>query len=188
MKKKKGFTLVELLVVIAILAVLATVSVVGYTSFIEKANLSNDRTTIEMINENLAAASVAQKPETAGEAIAMLYKLDVYGEKLTAYTVGYKYVYNLEENAFYLVDEDGAAVYPGKVSREKLWALYNDRPEDKIPGFTNYVATGSISNQAALDAVFGDGASYRFDLQKSGFLMGTVGSNVTVVSGIVPSA
>lgn len=40
-KKTKGFTLVELLVVIAILAVLATVSVVGYTSFIGKANNSN---------------------------------------------------------------------------------------------------------------------------------------------------
>ena len=36
--KTKGFTLVELLVVIAILAILATVSVVGYTSFINSAN------------------------------------------------------------------------------------------------------------------------------------------------------
>ena len=35
---RKGFTLVELLVVIAILAILATVSVVGYTSFINRAN------------------------------------------------------------------------------------------------------------------------------------------------------
>ena len=42
MKKntKKGFTLVELLVVIAILAILASVAVVGYTSFINKANNS----------------------------------------------------------------------------------------------------------------------------------------------------
>lgn len=39
--KTKGFTLVELLVVIAILAILATVSVVGYTSFIERADQSN---------------------------------------------------------------------------------------------------------------------------------------------------
>lgn len=38
--KTKGFTLVELLVVIAILAILATVSVVGYTSFIDRANSS----------------------------------------------------------------------------------------------------------------------------------------------------
>lgn len=37
---KKGFTLVELLVVIAILAILATVSVVGYTSFVQKADES----------------------------------------------------------------------------------------------------------------------------------------------------
>ena len=38
--KTKGFTLVELLVVIAILAILATVSVVGYTTYIENANQS----------------------------------------------------------------------------------------------------------------------------------------------------
>ena len=36
--KTKGFTLVELLVVIAILAILATVSVVGFTSFIAGAD------------------------------------------------------------------------------------------------------------------------------------------------------
>lgn len=38
--KTKGFTLVELLVVIAILAILATVSVVGYTTYIKNANES----------------------------------------------------------------------------------------------------------------------------------------------------
>lgn len=38
--KKKGFTLVELLVVIAILAILATVSILGYTSFTAKAKAS----------------------------------------------------------------------------------------------------------------------------------------------------
>ena len=38
MNTRKGFTLVELLVVIAILAILATVSVVGYTSFIGQAD------------------------------------------------------------------------------------------------------------------------------------------------------
>ncbi len=40
-KTKKGFTLVELMVVIAIIAILATVSVVGYTAFIKKADQSN---------------------------------------------------------------------------------------------------------------------------------------------------
>ena len=53
--KRKGFTLVELLVVIAILAILATVSVVGYTAFIERANVSNDETVITQLNQFLEA-------------------------------------------------------------------------------------------------------------------------------------
>ena len=49
-KKKYGFTLVELLVVIAILAILATVSVIGYLSFLEKARVSNDNTLAAQFN------------------------------------------------------------------------------------------------------------------------------------------
>lgn len=48
-RTQKGFTLVELLVVIAILAILATVSVVGYTSFIDRANESNAQTEADQI-------------------------------------------------------------------------------------------------------------------------------------------
>ena len=64
-KMKKAFTLVELLVVIAILAILSTVAVIGYNSFNEKARLSNDQTTIQIMNGNLRAATVADEPETA---------------------------------------------------------------------------------------------------------------------------
>lgn len=56
--KRKGFTLVELLVVIAILAILATVSVVGYTSFIESANVSVDENLAAQLNNFLAAYKV----------------------------------------------------------------------------------------------------------------------------------
>ncbi len=63
-KTKKGFTLVELLVVIAILAILATVSVVGYTSFIDKANQSVDEQFVTQLNTYLAAEEAADgKPE-----------------------------------------------------------------------------------------------------------------------------
>lgn len=56
--KQKGFTLVELLVVIAIIAILATVSVIGYTSFIEKANLSNAQTELAQVKDYIYAAEV----------------------------------------------------------------------------------------------------------------------------------
>lgn len=60
MKKriKKGFTLVELLVVIAILGILATVSVVGYSSFTEKAKESVAQQELTQIHNYLFAADV----------------------------------------------------------------------------------------------------------------------------------
>ena len=58
MQKKKrngGFTLVELLVVIAVLAVLATVSIVGYTSFVEKIPLyKNESAFMLQANQSLS--------------------------------------------------------------------------------------------------------------------------------------
>ena len=53
---KKGFTLVELLVVIAILAILASVAVVGYTAFIDKAKESNATSEAHQIDTSIEAA------------------------------------------------------------------------------------------------------------------------------------
>lgn len=52
---KKGFTLVELLVVIAILAILASVAVVGYTAFVDKAKDSKAQTELHQIVEYVNA-------------------------------------------------------------------------------------------------------------------------------------
>ncbi len=54
-KRNSGFTMVELLVVVAVLAVLATVSIVGYTTFVEKAKISVDVQTLEQLNLVLMA-------------------------------------------------------------------------------------------------------------------------------------
>ena len=75
MKKKniKGFTLVELLVVIAILAILATVTVVGYIAFTDKADRSVDEQTVEQLNTVLQASEVSDgKPVNPSDAMAIL--------------------------------------------------------------------------------------------------------------------
>ena len=64
--KKKGFTLVELLVVIAIIAILATVSVVGYTAFITKANQSNAMTEAAQVEGAIRADLMAGKDFVIG--------------------------------------------------------------------------------------------------------------------------
>ena len=72
---KKGFTLVELLVVIAILAILASVAVVGYTAFINDAKESNAKTEAHQI-------------ETAIEASLMVKDYVVVKETTTTTTTG----------------------------------------------------------------------------------------------------
>lgn len=55
-KKKDGFTLVELIVVIAILTVLAGMAIPAYAGYVEKANKSTDDMQIAIINQTIRAA------------------------------------------------------------------------------------------------------------------------------------
>ena len=183
--KKKGFTLVELLVVIAIIAILATVSIVGYTTFINKANLSNDQTTIEMINDNLTAVTVGKEIKTAGDALTYLREANIYGEKLQAYTKGHHYVFDLANKAFVLVDETGAIVYPKNVQNPDLWALYSNRESDKVAGIKQYVATESVYYESDANKVF-DSTGYVVDLNGFSWSVNlTVANAVTVKNGYI---
>ena len=56
LRAKAGFTLVELIVVIAILGILAGVGTVGYSGYIKKANMAADQTLISSIENALMLA------------------------------------------------------------------------------------------------------------------------------------
>ncbi len=56
MKKNSGFTLIELVVVMAILAILAGVAVPAYSGYIKKANEAADQQKIEAVETAMASA------------------------------------------------------------------------------------------------------------------------------------
>lgn len=57
----KGFTLVELVVVIAIIAILTTVSIVGYNTFVKNANMSKAEQELAQINNVLRVKAIEGK-------------------------------------------------------------------------------------------------------------------------------
>ena len=104
--KKKGFTLVELLVVIAIIAILATVSVVGYTAFIKKANISNDTAIAGELNTLLDGTDVNDPIESFDDVKDALYANGFYLANLNTKTDGCYFVWDKANNQIILVDED----------------------------------------------------------------------------------
>lgn len=58
---KKGFTLVELIVVIAIVAILSTVSIVGYNVFVDNANRSKAEQEIAQVESVLRGVAISEK-------------------------------------------------------------------------------------------------------------------------------
>ena len=58
-KLKKGFTLVELMIVIAIIATLSTVSIIGYRSFVRRENINASITEAEQVREIITSQVVA---------------------------------------------------------------------------------------------------------------------------------
>ena len=156
-RNKKGFTLVELLVVIGIIAVLAVVSVVGYFGFIKKANLSNDQSSITQMNLGLQADAVDKKDGKytyAGDAVQALYSQGWNKGKMEPYSSNYKYAYSIENNKMYLLDESDNVIFPetkDSTFKSTLWGFYCNGDSNGIKGISNYVALDNIDDFACFN-------------------------------------
>ena len=62
-KRRLGFTIVELVIVIAVIAILAAVLIPTFTNLVKKANMSADMVAVKEMNTILSAEEVSGKPE-----------------------------------------------------------------------------------------------------------------------------
>ena len=70
LKNTQGFTLVELIVVIAILGILAGVGTVGYSGYIKKANMAADQQLVAAVNQAYAVACLENGVDAANTTAA----------------------------------------------------------------------------------------------------------------------
>ena len=142
-KKTKGFTLVELLVVIAILAILATVSVVGYLAFTSKAKQSADEQAVTQMNTVLAGEGVTNKPADVEEAKDMLEAAGFNVEDYTPLYSNYIFYYDSSEYKVLIYDQEEQKVtYPEDLvekyaeyidgRKSSNWYILNDKTYENV--------------------------------------------------------
>ena len=153
---KKGFTIVELVIVIAIIAILAAVLIPTFASLIQKANESNDIQAAKNMNTFLAAANVT------GDVKSILDVYDVFedsGFAVENYTPLYKnryYYYDKEYNQILYVDEKFNVIYPtehkGETSTGRTWmSLSMSTPKADKVEFTASTEDGSTINTVTVE-------------------------------------
>ncbi len=97
---KKGFTIVELVIVIAVIAILAAVLIPTFSGIIAKARLSADKKAVHEMNTFVAM----EEADTFEKALAALEKNKVNTENLSPISAGYSFVWNAETKQFELVE------------------------------------------------------------------------------------
>ena len=149
-KMKKGFTVVELVVVIAVLAILVAVLIPTFSTLINKANLSKDTQLCRILNEDIAMGVEDQKlQEHATYYDVVEYLSPRYGIQNLTPTSSGDIVWDMNTNTFSLID-GGKFVYAGSSKTEanfkkngvnlNLWKVVTSIPSAADQKFSLYLA------------------------------------------------
>ncbi len=128
---KKGFTIVELVIVIAVIAILAAVLIPTFTNLIKKANISNDTA----ITKNLNTAAISAQADTFAQAIEAAKEAGYLVAHLNAKANNVFFVWEDETNQFVLYDlEKGKILYSNTAvtgDPDDSWYFVVNTVEDK---------------------------------------------------------
>ena len=144
MKKqgKKGFTIVELVIVIAVIAILAAVLIPTFSSLIQRARLSADTQAVREMNVALANdEKLHGKPQDIEQAMQVLANAGYNSKNWVCLTEGYQVYWDKEENQCVLYNastariefpegyDDDAMIQAGAADR---FLIYNNNMESAI--------------------------------------------------------
>ena len=154
---KKGFTIVELVIVIAVIAILAAVLIPTFVSLVRDANISNDTMVAKNLNTALAAGSVEKAPENFDDVIEILTDGGFLIANLNPSTDDCYFVWESSTNQILLVD--------GKADYE---VLYSAKEGYAAIGNTWYFAINDPEEQKTVEtALSGKGVQFRVAVSNS---------------------
>ena len=128
---KKGFTIVELVIVIAVIAILAAVLIPTFSSLIKRANLSADMQAVRTINLALQTAEAKNgKPANADQAMLIIADAGYDVATYHPLTKGYEIYWVDTVNRVILYSTtDSEVVYPDdyvELTNDNTWHLLNE--------------------------------------------------------------
>ncbi len=145
---KKGFTIVELVIVIAVIAILSAVLIPTFSGIVKKARISADTQVARNLNTSLAADEALNgKPENFNEVLNILKNDGYIISNINPTMEGWYYVWESESNQILLVD----GKYNVKHSAKPL--------ENDTIGSTWYFA---VSNANLTDTLTAKGANVAY--------------------------
>ncbi len=137
---KKGFTVVELVIVIAIIAILAGVLIPTFASLIQKANESKDTQLVKNLNTALAADNKEHKTMTDALDAAAEFGYDV--GKINASATGNEILWDSENDVFCYLKNGNVEYIPetnlksgSKPADYKLWKIYDGKNGNTVPAY-----------------------------------------------------
>ena len=144
--KRKGFTLVELVIVVAVIAVLSAILIPTIGCFVEQAKETNDMATVRLLNVALVEDGAEHSaPKTMSEVVKVMEEKGYGIEKLTPRSSG-DILWDSVNNRFLLRREkDSENLYydNSKTLSENhlLWRVAKNQADIKS-GYSNYLKDG----------------------------------------------
>lgn len=142
-QRKKGFTIVELVIVIAVIAVLAAILIPTFANLINKANVASDTALVKNLNTILISSEATDgKNVTMTDALKDAASAGYTVEKLTPTSTG-DILWDEENDQFVLINADQTIFSAKEVTdkKYKLWKIVDELPaagEEK--GYSYYLS------------------------------------------------
>ena len=109
---KKGFTIVELVIVIAVIAILAAVLIPTFSNLIKKANESSDIQAVREMNTFLTAEAILNGVDSILDVYDIFEASGFKVENFSPLVSGNEFYYDVELNQILYVDAEGKVLFP----------------------------------------------------------------------------